>query len=124
MISFRAIQAMTVSTTETGRKAESAAAVYLEMRGFKIIEQNYRRPRCEIDIVAKKDRVVHLVEVKYRRNNDQGGVESITATKLKQMRYAAETWREDNKWNSELLLSAIEIAGPNFAVLSFVEGVL
>jgi Holliday junction resolvase-like predicted endonuclease len=48
-----------MNSTEIGRKAEAAARVYLEMRGFKIIEQNWRRPRAEIDIIAQKDGVVH-----------------------------------------------------------------
>ena len=30
---------------DTGRKAEKAASVYLEMRGYGIIERNWRRPR-------------------------------------------------------------------------------
>ncbi len=114
-----------MSSTETGRKAERAACVYLEMRGFKIIEQNFRRPRCEIDIIAKKDDVIHLVEVKYRKTDAQGGgMDAITASKLKQMRYAAQTLAEEYKWQGEYTLSAVEIAGSTFAVLSFIENVI
>lgn len=113
-----------MNTTQTGRKAESAARAYLEMRGFKIIEQNYRRPRCEIDLVAAKNDVMHFIEVKYRMNDEQGGgLEAITPTKLKQMQKAAWTWVEEYKWRGEYLLSAIELAGPKFTVISFVEGV-
>jgi putative endonuclease len=112
------------STTETGRKAEQAARVYLEMRGFKILEQNWRRPRCEIDIVAEKDGVRHFVEVKYRFNDEQGGgLEAITAAKLKQMRRAAETYVEEYKYSGEYVLSAVEISGPSFAILGFIENV-
>ncbi len=76
-----------MNSTEIGRKAEKAAATYLEMRGYRIVESNWRRPRCEIDIIAEKDGTVYFVEVKYRRNDDQGGgLEAITTTKLKQMR--------------------------------------
>ena len=113
-----------MTTTETGRKAEVAARVYLEMRGFKILEQNWRRPRSEIDIVAQKDGVIHFIEVKYRHTDDQGsGLDAITATKLKQMRRAAWTWVEESKWHGEYVLSAVEIAGPNYAVLGFIENV-
>jgi putative endonuclease len=114
-----------VSSTDTGHQAEAAARVYLDMRGFQIIEQNWRRPRCEIDIVAKKDGVIHFVEVKYRRNDNQGGgLEAVTASKLRQMRYAAFMWVEENEWPGEFVLSAIEIAGPQFSVLNFIENVL
>jgi putative endonuclease len=113
-----------MSTTETGRKAEKAAATYLEMRGYKVLERNWRRPRCEIDIIAEKDGTIYFVEVKYRRNDDQGGgLEAITPTKLRQMRYAATSWLEESKWRGESQLSAVEIAAPNFTVMSFIDNV-
>jgi putative endonuclease len=113
-----------MSSTETGRKAEAAARVYLEMRGFKIIEQNWRLPRAEIDIVAEKDGVVHFVEVKYRFKDDQGsGLDAITPTKLKQMHRAAWLWVSETKWKGEYVLSAVEMAGKDFTVLNFVENV-
>lgn len=111
-----------MNTTQIGRKAEAAARAYLEMRGFKIIEQNYRRPHCEIDIVASKHNVVHFIEVKYRATDNQGGgLEAITPAKLKQMRRAAWTWVEEYKWGGEYVLSAVELAGPKFIVLNFIE---
>lgn len=113
-----------MNTTERGRLAEIAARGYLEMRGFDIIEQNWRRPRAEIDIIAKKDGVVHFVEVKFRASNDQGsGLDAITASKLKQMQRAAWLWVDESKWHGEYVLSAAEISGPNYSVLSFVENV-
>ena len=113
-----------MSTTETGRKAEVAAKVYLEMRGFKILEQNWRLPRYEIDIVASKDGIVHFVEVKYRYKDDQGsGFDAITETKLRQMKRAAWAWVDENKWSGEYVLSAVEIAGKDFSVLGFIEDV-
>jgi len=112
------------TSTQTGRRAEQAAKVYLEMRGFRIVEQNWRRPRCEIDIVAQKDGVVHFVEVKYRRDDEQGGgLEAITPTKLKQMRRAAWFWVDESKWRGEYVLSAVELTGPDFAVLGFIEDI-
>ncbi len=113
-----------MSPTEIGRRAEAAARVYLEMREFTIIEQNWRRPRCEIDIVARKDGVVHFVEVKYRFDDAQGGgLEAITPTKLKQMQRAAWTWVAETKWPGEYVLSAVEIAGSGFTIMGFIENV-
>jgi len=113
-----------MKTTEAGRKAERAAAVYLEMRGFKVLEQNWRRPNCEVDIIAEKNKVLHFVEVKYRANDEQGGgLEAITNTKLKQMRRAADTYVEEVKYQGEYVLSAVELAGREFAVIGFIENV-
>ena len=58
-----------MTTTAAGQKAELTATNYLEMRGYAILERNYRRPRCEIDIVARKNDVVYFVEVKRARTN-------------------------------------------------------
>lgn len=114
-----------MSSSYTGQKAEAAAAVYLGMRGYQIIEQNFRRPRCEIDIVAQKDGTVYFVEVKYRRNDHQGGgFEALTATKLRQMQFAAEIWVQETKWQGPYQLAAIELSGPDFAVLGFIDDVL
>lgn len=111
-----------MSSFTSGRRAEGAAANYLEMRGYKIIEQNWRRPRCEIDIIAEKDGVAFLVEVKYRGTSNQGsGLEYITSSKLKQMRHAAEIWADDVKWSGDYQLAAIELTGPDFSILQFID---
>lgn len=113
-----------MNSVDIGRKAEKAASAYLEMRGYKIIERNWRRPRCEIDIIAQKGETVYFVEVKYRRGNDQGGgLDAITPTKLKQMRYAATSWLVEAKWRGSSQLAAIEMTGPDFTVLSFLNDV-
>jgi putative endonuclease len=113
-----------MNSVDIGRKAEKAAGTYLEMRGYKVLERNWRRPRCEIDIIAEKGGTVHFVEVKYRRNDDQGGgLEAITPTKLKQMRYAATSWLAEAKWPGPSQLAAIELTGPDFTVLSFLDDI-
>lgn len=111
-----------MSSRDVGNQAEIAAKVYLEMRGYKIIEQNWRRPRAEIDIVAKKDGRLYFVEVKYRHGNEQGsGFDAITSTKLKQMQKAAWLYVDEEKWRGEYSLAAIELTGQDFTVMSFIE---
>lgn len=111
-----------MSSTEIGRKAEIAASAYLELRGFKILERNFRRPRCEIDIIAQKDNIVQFVEVKYRRNDDQGsGFDAVTSTKLRQMARGAHIWVDETKYHGEYILSAVEVAGPDFVIMGFIE---
>lgn len=113
-----------MSSTEIGRKAEAAARAYLEMRGFKLLEQNWRRPRCEIDIIATKSGVIHFIEVKYRKDDSQGGgIDAINDDKLKKMRLGAWVWVDENKYRGEYVLSAIEIIGPKYSVISFIENV-
>jgi putative endonuclease len=49
---------------ETGAIGERVAAKYLENKGFFIIDRNYRKKWGELDIISKKDGVLHFVEVK------------------------------------------------------------
>lgn len=114
-----------MSTTESGHKAERAAANYLELRGFRILELNWRRPRCEIDIIAQKDGVVHFVEVKYRKNDHQGsGLDYVTNSKLQRMQRGAYYWVDETKYTGEFQLAAIEVAGPDFSIEHFIDNVV
>lgn len=113
-----------MSTTETGRKAEKAAGNYLEMRGFKILEMNWRRPYSEVDIIAQKSGVTYFVEVKYRKNDNQGsGFDYINTAKLQRMRRGAESWVTETKYTGEYQLAAVEVAGPDFVIEHFIENV-
>jgi len=102
----------------TGHKAEEYAAKYLQKQGYKIVALNWKTKYCEIDLVAKKDNVIYLVEVKYRQNDRQGrGLDYITPKKLKQMKFSAEMWVENNNWSGDYCLAALEIdsgGGTNF----------
>jgi putative endonuclease len=114
-----------MSSTDSGRKAEQAAATYLEMRGYTILEQNWRRPHCEVDIIARKHGVVYFVEVKYRRNSSQGGgLDYITDAKLKRMRRGAVSWVEEEKYRGDIQLAAVEVGGPGFVVEHFIDNVM
>jgi len=49
---------------DIGKKGETAAAKYLEKLGWKILEQNYRTSRGEIDLIAQDRDLLVFVEVK------------------------------------------------------------
>ncbi len=50
-----------------GYEGELSARKWLESEGFEILATNWRSGRYEIDIVARKDDTIHIVEVKCRR---------------------------------------------------------
>lgn len=113
-----------MSATDTGREAEAVAADYLRRQGFKIVERNFRRPDCEIDIVARKGKCIYFVEVKYRARAGQGtGLEYVTGKKQRQMAHAAAVWVGEHGWEGDVTLSAIEVSGPDFAIGEFVESI-
>lgn len=101
----------------SGSEAERRVAKYLQKRGYEIIDVNWKTKWCEIDIVAKKDKTIHFVEVKYRNDDSQGGgFDYITRAKLRQMRRAADSWVEINSWPSQYVLSAAEVSGGSYAI--------
>ena len=49
---------------EKGNIGENIACVFLESHGFTIVTRNYQKKWGELDIIAKKDKVLHFFEVK------------------------------------------------------------
>ncbi|MET0779225.1 MAG: YraN family protein [Candidatus Saccharimonadales bacterium] len=104
-------------STATGRQAEAAAAAFLIRKGCRIIAQNWRTRRCEIDIVAERAGILYICEVKYRLSDKQGaGLDYITSKKLAQMRFAAGCFVHAHAWNGQVSICAIEVSGPAFRV--------
>ena len=49
-----------------GKKGEDAAAMYLRLKGYRILQRNFHSRYGEIDIIAFKNETVVFVEVKTR----------------------------------------------------------
>jgi len=73
--------------TVIGSEGERAAAAFLEARGYRILERNYRTKLGEIDLVAEEGRTLVFVEVKVRLNDRFGGP-AAAITSAKQARIA------------------------------------
>jgi putative endonuclease len=56
-----------------GKHAEDAAALFLQQQGLEILQRNYRRRSGELDIVARADDVLVIVEVRTRSTEQFGG---------------------------------------------------
>lgn len=103
----------------TGHAAELKAADYLRSEGFKIRAINWKTPVCEIDIVAERSRTVYFVEVKYRKTIEQGyGVDYVTPSKLKRMKFAADMWLAQSGWKGECQLAVVSIDEGRFTYYS------
>lgn len=69
-----------------GQKGEKKARWYLRLRFWKILEKNYRCPFGEIDIIAKRGKVIAFIEVKARLS-DAFGAPSEAVNAERQRRY-------------------------------------
>jgi uncharacterized protein (TIGR00252 family) len=111
-----------MKTTEQGIEAERAVAELLENEGYEIIGRNWKTRVCEIDVIAKKDRIIYFVEVKYRRQAAQGdGFEYITRQKLHKMNFAAEIWKQTYRWDGDYALMAAAVSGQNCQEIALTE---
>lgn len=73
---------------------EQKAAEYLEARGMKIKEHNFRNRQGEIDIIGYHDGYLVFVEVKYRSGNDKGyAAEAVDYRKQRQICKVADYYR-------------------------------
>lgn len=84
-----------------GVRGENTAALYMEKSGFVILERNYRRTGCEVDIIAMEGEVLVFTEVKARSSTRNGyGREAVGRRKQQRiirgaLNYIAENRMED-----------------------------
>lgn len=72
-----------------GRGAETIAAWWLRLHGWRILARRARVPGGEVDIVARRGRTLAFVEVKARSTDEAAGF-SLNAYRLRRVVTAAE----------------------------------
>lgn len=65
---------------QLGQEGEEAACMYLQQKGYKILEKNYRHHRNEVDIIATYKNELIAVEVKSRSSTYFGDPEEFLKT--------------------------------------------
>jgi len=88
-----------------GSYGEQLSSIYLSQRGYQILAKNWRCRRQEIDLIAKQQATLVLVEVKLRLTNTFGlAIDALSRHKLRQIKLAAsyalsfyqpQNWRYD-----------------------------
>ena len=80
-----------MGTTTFGREGENLAKVYLEKKGYKFLDRNFKRIHGEVDLIMMDGDVIVFVEVKTRTTrSSESPIESISEQKLNHVRRAAE----------------------------------
>lgn len=80
-----------------GARGEQIASDYLEERGFRIIERNWRNRFGELDLIAVDRGTLVAVEVKTRSGTGYGNpLEAITARKASRLRRLLHDWRREH----------------------------
>jgi len=86
---------MKMKRGDTGRLGEELARGFIKKRGFHILENNYRCPEGEIDIIARHKDYLVFIEVRTKTSRGFGSPEeSITKSKKKRMIATAQYYRQ------------------------------
>ena len=95
---------------DLGNEGEELAVGHLVQNGWKILERNWRFGREELDIIAQKDDVLSIVEVKTRFSNFLGEpYEAVSKSKQKSIIRAANHFVEKNDLDLEVQFDIISI---------------
>ena len=99
---------------ELGREGEEIGAAFLEKKGFRVLEKNYRCAFGEIDLIVDRrhsrgktqEREIIFVEVKTRRSTDRiSPLELISSTKQRHISRVAQHYLTRKKLKNDDLFS-------------------
>lgn len=95
---------------EFGKLGEQKAVSYLEGDGYEIMAQNYRYLHAEIDIIARKGKIVAIVEVKSR---NKGFLEDISTVinpkKVRLLTMAANQFVQERDLDLEVRFDMVKV---------------
>lgn len=95
-----------------GRRAEWTAAVWLLLRGYRLIARGFKVSGGEIDIIARRGAVVAFVEVKARATYEDALL-AVTPMKQKRICRASAVWLSRNGWaTAHTLRGDVVVATP------------
>ncbi len=99
------------SREQSGRRAENAAALWLQIKGYRILARRARTPLGEIDLVAARGNMLVFVEVKSRASL-AAALDAVTPELRRRIEQAARLWVgrkrtiQDRLWRFDLVLLA------------------
>ncbi|HEU0136473.1 MAG TPA: YraN family protein [Flavobacterium sp.] len=98
------------SHNDLGKHGESLAVEFLQNEGYEILETNWTFDKAEIDIIAQKENVLAIVEVKTRSSLDFGlPQEFVKPNKIKLLVKAVNEYVISNELECEVRFDIIAI---------------
>jgi len=99
---------------QLGKKGEQMAVDFLTKRGYDIVERNYRFDKAEVDIIAKKESTLAIIEVKTRSTSDFGDPQDFVKPKqIQRLVKAVDEYVIENKLDVEVRFDIIAIVKEN-----------
>ncbi len=79
-----------------GHSAEARAAIWLRLKGYRILARRFKTPLGEIDIIARRFGVLCFVEVKARRNMAEA-YHALNKHQQRRIANAANIWLQNHE---------------------------
>lgn len=99
---------------ELGKKGEDLAVEYLQQKGYQILDRNWIFQKAEIDIIAQKDNILAVIEVKTRSSLDFGLPQDfVKQKKIQLLLKAINAYIEDSKIDYEIRFDIISVYKKN-----------
>ena len=95
---------------ELGKIGEELAVQFISKKGYTILERNWRFDKAEIDIIAQKEKIIRIIEVKTRNSSFFGDPqEFVSAAKIKLLVKAANEYIISNDLDLEVQFDIIAV---------------
>lgn len=105
---------------DIGNLGEDFTARYLEAKGCEILARNYFIRGGELDIVAKKGSIIHVVEVKTRKPHPLAtGEQAITPKKIARIVKAANAFLIANELDLTCVFDVAIVEANNGKITDF-----
>lgn len=102
------------SHNELGHLGEELAASYLGMKGYEILERNWTSGKAEVDIIARKENVLAIIEVKARTSAEYGlPHEFVKKRKIRLLVAAVDTYVTENELDIEVRFDIVAVLFTN-----------
>ena len=109
---------------ELGNWGEGYSVIYLQKKGYEVVERNYRFQKNEIDIIAKFGNNLIIVEVKTRQTAEIGEPwRAVTKSKQKQIIKVANQYVQANQIDLDVRFDIVSIVHNSYRTeIEHIEG--
>ncbi|SDR76003.1 putative endonuclease [Gillisia sp. Hel1_33_143] len=98
------------SHNDLGKKGEQLAAEFLISKGYKIVARNFRFQKAEVDIIARKNNILAIIEVKTRSSSNFGDPqEFVKARQIQHLVKAVDHFVSEHQLDVDVRFDIIAI---------------
>lgn len=98
---------------QRGNESEEIASRHLLSEGYAILQRNWKAGKLELDIIARKDSTLIIVEVKSRKEDDiVDPLDAVDDKKIRHIILATDSYIHQNDWNGDVRFDLISVIRP------------